>query len=95
MDQFLDMETLGTFIGLVTAVTIVVQFTKSLIKDKLGDVYVRLYTFVIALVLTFVFASYDKSIDGILLTVINSIIVTMASIGTYETIADPKAIKHK
>lgn len=95
MDQFMSLETLGTFAGLVTAVTIIVQFTKSIVKDKLGDIYVRLYTFIIGLVLTFVFAGYGKSLDGVLLTVINSIIVTMASIGTYETIADPKAEKSK
>lgn len=91
----MSMETLGTFAGLVTAITIIVQFTKSLVKDKFGDVYVRLYTFIIALVLTFVFAGYGTDLDGILLTVINSIVVTMASIGTYETIADPMALKSK
>lgn len=94
-DNFMTVETLATFAGLVAAVSIVVQFTKSLIKEKFSDVYVRLYTFAIALGLSFVYARAGSGADGIILTVINAIIVSVAAMGAYEIIADPKALKHK
>lgn len=93
MNDFMSLEMLATFAGLVTAVSIIVQFTKSIIKKKFGDRIVRLYAFMIALVLTFIFANCGSGVDGILLTIINSIIVAIASMGGYEIISDPKAKK--
>ncbi len=92
---FISMETLGTFAGIVAAVSIIVQFTKSIVKNKFGDAYVRLYTFIVALILTFIFARAGQGIQGIVLTVINAIIVSVTSIGSYEVISDPKATKKK
>lgn len=94
-NDFITMETLATFAGLVAAVSIIVQFTKSLIKNRFGDAAVRVYTFIIALILTFIFARSGTGIDGIVLTVINSIIVAITAMGGYEVIADPKAEKKK
>ncbi|HZK19526.1 MAG TPA: hypothetical protein VFC68_02240, partial [Treponemataceae bacterium] len=79
----------------VTAVALIVQFTKSLLKKKLDDVYVRVYALVISLLLTFIFAGTGYSIDGVVLTVINAIIVAVAAMGGYEIITDPKAEKNK
>lgn len=94
-NDFITMETLATFAGLVAAVSIIVQFTKSLIKNRFGDAAVRVYTFIIALILTFIFAKSGTGIEGIVLTVINSIIVAITAMGGYEIIADPKAEKEK
>ncbi|WP_352419410.1 hypothetical protein [Proteiniborus sp.] len=94
-NNFMSSETLGTFAGLVAAVSIIVQFTKSIVKNKFGDAYVRLYTFAIALILTFIFARLGQGIQGIALTVVNAILVSIASIGSYEIISDPKARKRK
>ncbi len=94
-NDFITLEMLATFARLVTAVTLIVQFWKTIIKSKFGDAAVRLYTFVIALVLTFVFARSGTGVEGILLTVINAIIISVASIGGYEVIMDPKAEKQR
>lgn len=94
-NDFMNLEMLATFAGLVTAVTLIVQFSKSLIKNRFGDAAVRLYTFAIALVLTFVFARVGAGVEGILLTIINAIIISVASMGGYEVIMDPKAEKQK
>ena len=94
-NDFITIETLATFAGLVAAVSIIVQFTKTLVKNKFGDVAVRVYTFIIALILTFIFARSGTGIEGIILTIINSIIVAIAAMGGYEVIADPKAEKKK
>ena len=95
MNDFMTVETLSTFAGLVAAVSIIVQFTKPLIKKNFIDGAVRIYTFVISLILTFVFARTGQGLQGILLTVINSILISLTSMGTYEAIADPLGEKTK
>ncbi|MCR2045529.1 hypothetical protein [Anaerosalibacter massiliensis] len=94
-DNFMTPDTLSTFAGLVAAVSIIVQFTKPLIKKNFVDGAVRIYTFIISIILTFIFARTGEGIQGVLLTTINSILITMTSMGMYETIADPKAQKSK
>ncbi len=92
-DDFMNLDILTTFVGLTTAVTVIVQFTKSIVKRKFGDSFVRLYAFIIALVLTIVFAREAHGIQGILLSIINALLITVASMGGYEIIADPMAQK--
>jgi len=93
MDNFMTLEMLSTFAGLVIATGLIVQFTKDIVKSKFSDIYVRLYTFIISLILTFVFACTGYDIDNIILTIINSIIVSITAMGGYELISDPKAKK--
>lgn len=95
MNDFMTVETLSTFAGLVAAVSIIVQFTKPLIKKNFIDGAVRIYTFVISLILTFVFARTGQGLQGILLSVINSILIAMSAMGAYETIADPLGEKER
>ena len=92
-NNFMSMEILTTFAGLTGAVMLIVQFTKSIVKNKLGDSFVRLYSFLIALILTIVFARQGNQIQDIILAIINSIMITMASAGGYEIITDPMAKK--
>lgn len=94
-NDFMDAEILTTFAGITGAVMLIVQFTKSVVKNKLGDSFVRLYSFLIALLLTLVFNRHGEGIEGIILSVINSIIITMAAAGGYEVITDPLAKKVK
>ncbi len=94
-NDFMNIEILATFAGLVAAVSIIVQFTKSIIKKNFGDSAVRLYAFIIALILTFIFARTGQGVEGIVLTIINAILVSIAAMGGYEVIADPKAEKEK
>lgn len=90
-DDFMTMDVLTTFTGITGAVIVIVQFTKSLIKKRFGDHFVRLYSFIIALLLTFLFAREGSNIEGFVLTVINAMIITIAAMGGYELIADPMA----
>ena len=62
-----------------------------MIKRRFGDHVVRLYTFIVALILTFLFARNGLNIQGIVLTVINAMYITIASMGGYEILADPLA----
>lgn len=92
-NDFMNAEILTTFVGLSTAVTVIVQFTKSIVKKRFGDSVVRMYAFIIALVLTLVFARETSGIQGILMSIINAFMITIASMGGYEIISDPMAQK--
>lgn len=94
-NDFMTMDVLTTFAGLTGAVMLIVQFTKSLVKNKLGDSFVRIYSFVIALLLTFFFARGGNQIQDIILMIINAIIITLTSTGGYEILSDPMATKEK
>lgn len=88
-------EILATFTGLVAATSIIVQFTKPIIKSQFGDIFVRFYTFIIALILTFIFARNGGGVQGIMVTIINAVLITMTAMGGYEMVSDPKAQKTK
>jgi len=93
--EFMNMEMLTTFTGLTGAVIVIVQFSKSFVKKKFGDSFVRLYAFIIAFLLTFLFGRNGTNAQGIVLTLINSMVVTIASMGGYEVLADPMALGSK
>lgn len=89
----MNTDVLRTFVGLTTAVTVIVQFTKPMIKNRFGGPMVRLYVFIVALILTFVFARDSISLQGIILVIINAMMITAASMGSYEVLSDPMAKK--
>ena len=95
MNEFLTVEFLATFAGLVAGTAILVQFSKAIIKRNFGDEFVRLYTFVIALILSFVFANNGYNIQGIILTIVNAVVISISAMGGYELISDPLAQKSK
>lgn len=86
-DDFMTTEMLTTFVGLVAATSLIVQFTKPIIKKWISGGYIRLYVFIIALILTFIFGEGDFSPQNIALRVINAIIVTTSAMGSYETLS--------
>lgn len=90
-DDFMSVETLTTFAGLAGAVIVIVQFTKSIIKKRFGDSFIRLYAFVITLILTFIFGKNSFNAEGIVLSIINAMLITITSFGGYEMMADPMA----
>lgn len=94
-NDLMSADTLTTFVGLVAGVSLIVQFTKSLIKKQFGDAFVRFYTFIIALILIFIFGNNGQGIQGILLKIINAIIITISAMGGYEALSDPMARKMK
>jgi len=94
-DDFMTPETLTTFIGLVAATSLIVQFTKPLIKKVFPDVFIRLYVFIIALILTFIFGDADFSLQSIVLKIINAMIITTSAMGGYEALSDPLLQKSK
>lgn len=99
LNDFITIDFLYTFGGLVLILGLIVQFTKSLIKQVFDDYVVRWYAFGWAIILTLMAAWLQGQFDIIgreiaatlLLVLLNSILITMAALGGYEVAADLKA----
>lgn len=94
-DDLMSTETLTTFIGLVATTSLIVQFTKSIIKRQFGDAFIRFYAFIVALILTFIFGDTGQGLQGVILKIINAMIITTSAMGGYEVLSDPMAQKVK
>lgn len=92
-NELMSADTLTSFVGLVAGTSLIVQFTKSFIKKQFGDVYVRFYTFIVALILITIFGDTGSGIEGVLLKLINAMMVTISAMGGYEVLSDPMAKK--
>jgi len=57
----------------------IAQFTKGLVKKQFDDYVVRIYAFIVVLVLNFIFAPAGSGIQGVALTVLNSVLVTLTA----------------
>ena len=85
MNEYLTWEFLATFAGAVAAVTLIVQFLK-LPADKVWRIPTRFLVFAISLIVLFAVMFFTDAItpEKAALTVLNAVVVTMASMGTYE-----------
>lgn len=87
-EDFITIEILTTFPGMVLVVSLVTQFTKKLI-DKLFKNHTEYVVYFYALALNF-FVSYIKGFPDplpvtIVLNILNGIIVALAAMKAYET----------
>jgi hypothetical protein len=85
-DSFFTIEMLGTYAGATIATALIVQYTKDLPGVKLLPT--RAWAYVVAavlLLLSTVFSS-TVTVDRIILTFINAVIVAMAAVGGYDTL---------
>ena len=102
-NDFITIDFLYTFGGLVVVLGLMVQFTKGILKTVFSDYAIRIYTgawaFVLVLLVYWSKGMFDAAgreiAMTILLALINAIIVTLAALGGYEVLADPKAEKTK
>lgn len=92
-DDFMTPETLSTFIGLVAATSLIVQFTKPLIKKRFSGTFLRIYVFIIALLLTFIFNGGRLNVQLIVLNIINAMLISTSAMGGYEALSDPLSKK--
>jgi len=104
LNEFIDISFIFTFGGMVIVLGLIVQFTKSLIKRSFADQVVRLYAFCWAIVLVTLMFWYQGRFDvvagreiaiALLMILLYSISVTIASMGGYDVITDFKAEKTK
>lgn len=85
MDEYFTLESMGTFAGMVVVLTVIVQFLKPLI-DKIVCMPTRYVVWIIAIMLSTAYTAITGSFSwsSMLLLLLNSIVLTMAAMGTYE-----------
>ncbi len=84
-ENFMTWDFLGTMAGAVAATTLIVQFLK-IPLDKVWKIHTRYVVYFISFFLLF-FVEYFTghiTMERTVLIMLNAIIVTMASMGTYE-----------
>lgn len=90
-ESFFTWADLATYAGATLAVLTIVQFTKEL--PGIVKIPTRLWAYilsVIILVLATVFTVDKITPSVILLCLVNAVIVAMAAVGSYHTVADIK-----
>lgn len=91
-ESFFTWADLATYAGATLAVLTIVQFTKELPGIKAIPTRIWAYILsVIILVLATVFTVSPITPSVILLCLVNAVIVAMAAVGAYHTVADVKA----
>jgi hypothetical protein len=85
MNEYLTLEYLGTFAGVTAVTTLIVQFLK-LQADRIWKIPTRYIVYLIALILLLVVQAFQGSLtfEKIFLNILNAILVSMASMGTYD-----------
>ena len=93
-EDFITIETISTFPGMVLVVSLMTQFTKTLIDRFFFKNHTQYVVYFYALILN-LFISYTQNFEGDLLTIIvmnvlNSIIVALAAMKAYEKVVSDK-----
>ena len=102
-NDFITIDFLYTFGGLLVVLGLIIQFTKGLLKQYFDDVAVRWYTFAWAFALILIVYWSQGLFDAagreiwmtLVLALLNAIILTLSALGGYEVLSDPKATKQK
>lgn len=85
-ESFFTWEQLATYGGATVATMLFVQFTKELPGIK--ELPTRLWAFIVAAVLMILATIFTSEVTPavILITIVNAVIVAMASCGEYDTL---------
>ena len=85
MNEFLTWKTLGTYTGATMLVTLIVQYLK-LPLDKVWKIPTKLLVYLISCFILILTQIITKSIsfENFCLALLNGIVVSFASYGTYE-----------
>ena len=87
LDNFLTWEFLATYAGATAATSVIVEFAKKVL-DKYFNIPTQLVSYLVALVILLLAQVFTSglTISNIILTLINAILVSLASNGAYDGI---------
>lgn len=91
MDNFVTIEYLGTFAGMVAVIVLITQFTKDLvdkISGKLSTKYL-VFTYSMIVLIGYQIMTHSFDVSKLLLTIINAMLLTMTAQGGYEWVFKP------
>ena len=85
MNDYITLAYLGTFAGMIVVINILVQFLKPLI-DKITKFPTRYVVWVISIILSITVQALTGifTAETIVLLLLNSIVLTLAAMGSYE-----------
>lgn len=91
MDNFITLDYLSTFVGMVAVVVLITQFTKDLVDKVAKWLPTKYLVFMYALIVLIGYQVMANTFESskILLTIINAILLTMTAQGGYEWIFKP------
>ena len=82
MEEIVSVASLATNAVAIFVVTLIVQYTKGMIPASLNT---RVYVLILSLVVLCVGTAFSNpTVEGFILAVFNSIIVSLACMGTYD-----------
>lgn len=86
MDNFITLDYLSTFVGMVTVVLLFTEFTKELIDKFAKGLPTKYVVFLYSLLTIIGYQVMSNTFDAskLLLTIINAMILTMTAQGGYE-----------
>ena len=93
MSEYVSFASLATFGGMLAVLNLVVQFLKPKI-DNIKKFNTRYVVFVIALILMIIVQVVTGrfTFEDIVLLILNSIVLTLAAMGSYELVIKPREI---
>ena len=85
MNEYITLNYLATFAGMVVVVNLIVQFLKPLI-DSVKKIHTRYLVWVIAIILSVTVQAITGAFtaETITLLILNSVLITLTAMGTYE-----------
>jgi len=91
MDNFITVDYLSTFGGMVTIVILITQFTKELVDIIAKGLPTKYVVFVYSLltIIGYQFMSNTFNMSKIFITIVNAMILTMTAMGGYECALKP------
>lgn len=100
MDNFITLDFLSTFGGMVTVVVLITEFTKELIGRLTKGLPTKYIVFLYSLLTIISYQIMSNTFDAskLFLTVVNAIVLTMTAQGAYEWTFKPieqKSLKGK
>ncbi len=95
MDNFITLDYLSTFAGMVAVVVLITQFTKELIDKVAKWLPTKYVVFIYSLIVIigYQITTNTFSSSKLLITIINAMILTMTAQGGYEWVFKPIEIK--
>jgi hypothetical protein len=91
MDNFITLDYLSTFVGMVAVVVLITQFTKDLIDKIAKWLPTKYIVFIYSLIVLIGYQVMSNTFEAskLLLTIINAMLLTMTAQGGYEWVFKP------
>lgn len=91
MDNFITLDYMSTFVGMVAVVVLITQFTKELVDKIAKWLPTKYLVFIYSLIVIIGYQLMSNTfrVSQLLLTILNAMLITMTAQGGYEWVFKP------